>query len=209
MHARRDRFRLILASASPRRRELLAQLGIALEVVAPSIAEPREPPAGLSAAAFAEALAYFKAAQVYRDHRNAFVLGADTLVSLGGRVIGKPADERQARRMLKALSGTRHEVITGLALLGPGLSRLIASETTKVTMRPMSRQELEAYLASGEWQGKAGAYAIQETADRYVEKIEGSLTNVVGLPMELTERMLRQLPPRPPQQEAVSRGEPE
>lgn len=95
--------------------------------------------------------------------------------------------------MLDALSASLHEVITGVALLGPGLRRLIASATTKVTMRPMSRREIDAYVASGEWQGKAGAYAIQETADRYIEKTEGSFTNVVGLPVELTERMIRQV----------------
>jgi len=193
MSDHRHTFRLILASRSPRRRQLLAGLGIDFDVVVPTVAEPIAPTLGLRPAALAEALAYFKAASVYKDHSNGFVLGADTLVSLGGRVLGKPADAREARRMLDALSASLHEVITGVALLGPGLRRLIASATTKVTMRPMSRREIDAYVASGEWQGKAGAYAIQETADRYIEKTEGSFTNVVGLPVELTERMIRQV----------------
>ena len=92
--------------------------------------------------------------------------------------------------MLETLSGSRHAVITGVALLGPGPRRLIASDTTHVTMRRMTDDEIQAYLDSGEWQGKAGAYAIQETADRFVTSVEGSFTNVVGLPMELVRRML-------------------
>ena len=140
MSDHRHTFRLILASRSPRRRQLLAGLGIEFDVVVPTVAEPIAPTLGLRPAALAEALAYFKAASVYKDHSNGFVLGADTLVSLGGRVLGKPADAREARRMLDALSASLHEVITGVALLGPGLRRLIASATTKVTMRPMSRQ---------------------------------------------------------------------
>ncbi len=193
MSDHRDKFRLILASRSPRRRQLLAELGIGFEIVAPRIAEPMTSPVRLPPAELAEAWAYFKAACVYTDHTDDFVLGADTLVSLDGRVFGKPADAHEARHMLEALSGSRHEVITGVALLGPGLRRLIASATTKITMRPMSRREIDGYIATGEWQDKAGAYAIQETADRYVEKIEGSFTNVVGLPLELTERMINQV----------------
>jgi uncharacterized membrane protein (UPF0127 family) len=103
----------------------------------------------------------------------------------GGQAIGKADDEEEARAILRRLCGTRHEVITGLALLGPGGVRLIASEVTHVTMRKASEGEIQAYLDSGEWRGKAGAYAIQETGDRFVECVEGSFSNVVGLPMEL------------------------
>ena len=95
--------------------------------------------------------------------------------------------------MLRRLSGTRHVVITGVALLGPNGYRRIASESTFVTMRAMSDEEIVGYLDSGEWQGKAGAYAIQETADRFVDRIEGSLSNVVGLPMERIERMVAEI----------------
>jgi septum formation protein len=179
---------LVLASASPRRRELLASRGLAFEVVPPPLVEP----AGaehVGPVQRAEALAFFKARAVARLRPGAWVLGADTLVALGDRVLGKPAGPAAARRMLRALSGTRHAVITGVALLGPE-RRLLASRTTHVTMRPLFEADIEAYLASGEWVGKAGAYAIQETADRFVERVEGSFTNVVGLPVELVDRLL-------------------
>ena len=182
--------RLILASSSPRRRHLLAEAGFDFEVVPPATEEPLELAAGLPPAQQAEALAYFKARSVAGDHPQAFVLGADTVVAVGGGVLGKPADRPEAGQMLRCLSGTRHAVITGVALLGPRGFRRIDSETTFVTMRPMSDGEVEAYLASGEWMGKAGAYAIQETADRFVDKVEGSFRNVVGLPVELISRML-------------------
>jgi septum formation protein len=181
---------LVLASSSPRRRQLLEEAGLEHEVVAPPLAEPVHLGKGLWPARRTEALAYFKARAVSDARPEDLVLGADTVVAVGGRVLGKPADADDARRILRMLSGTRQAVITGVALLGPG-RRGIASETTYVTMRSMSEEELEAYIASGEWKGKAGAYAIQETADRFVTKLEGSFSNVVGLPMELVGRMLR------------------
>jgi septum formation protein len=186
---------LILASGSARRRELLEKAGVTFEVVPPNVQEPVSVPAGTGARTLAESLAYFKAAAVAAEREGAAVLAADTVVALDDRIIGKPADEQEAREILEALSGTRHQVITGVALLCPGERRLITSETTHVTMRAMSSDDLDAYVASREWVGKAGAYAIQETADRYVEEIEGSFTNVVGLPMELVERMVRRAAP--------------
>ncbi len=147
----------------------------------------------------AEALAYFKAVAVHRLQPEQIVLGADTIVALRGRIYGKAVTPDAARDMLAALSGQRQEVITGLALLLPGEAsglpsdhprRFLASDVTHVTMRPMGPEEIEEYIASGEWIDKAGAYAIQETADRFVERVEGSLTNVVGLPVELLERLL-------------------
>jgi len=189
---------LVLASSSPRRRQLLRQAGIAFRVVAPPITEPAPVPRGVSAARQAEALAYFKAkAALELAEPGEYVLAADTLVALGRRILAKPADRAEAREMLHSLSGTTHEVITGVVLLGPGAQRLIASETTRVTMRPMSGQEIDAYIASGEWAGKAGAYAIQETADRFIEDVSGSFTNVVGLPMELVDRMIGELRAHP------------
>jgi septum formation protein len=151
--------------------------------------DPATPPA-----AYVESLAYLKAmAAIYtHDLRAGLVLGADTAVELGGRMIGKPADGPDACRILSELSGSEHHVLTGMALVDVGpCRRLIAHEATAVRMRPMTRREIEAYVASGEAIGKAGAYALQETADRYVESIRGSYTNVVGLPMELLERMLK------------------
>ena len=182
--------KFILASVSPRRRQLLREAGFDFEVVAPPIAEPDRLRGGLSPAEQAEALAYFKARAVARLHPEAVVLAADTLVSAGGRVLGKATSSAQARTMLGRLSGTRHAVITGVAVLGAAGRRQIASETTYVTMRGLSAAAIEAYVASDEWVDKAGAYAIQETADRFVRRVEGSFTNVVGLPMELTGRLL-------------------
>ena len=181
---------LILASASPRRSELLRQAGYSFSAVVPPVGEPGPPPAGLSACQQAEAAAYFKARSVLEMGFVGPVLGADTVVALGGKVLGKPADEADARGMLRTLSGTRHEVITGVAILWRIGRRRIASDRTYVTMRRMTPEELDSYIASGEWVGKAGAYAIQETADRFVERVEGSFSNVVGLPLELVRRML-------------------
>ena len=186
-------FRLILASSSPRRRELLAEAGVAFEVVPPPLAEPATGLEGLAPAAQAEALAYFKARAI-GPREDAYVLGADTIVAAGDAVLGKPADAGEARAMLLGLSGTRHAVITGVALLAPGGRRRIASATTYVVMRPITPAEVDQYVASGEWEGKAGAYAIQETADRFVERVEGSFSNVVGLPVELVRQMLEEIP---------------
>ena len=182
--------RLILASSSPRRRRLLAEAGFDFEVRPPPVEEPSDLAAELPPARRAEALAYFKARRVADQCPQAYVLGADTIVAAGGRILGKPGDRQEAEAMLRCLSGTRHEVITGVALLAPGGHKRIASESTFVTMRPMSDEEIDEYLASGEWIGKAGAYAIQETADRFVDRIEGSWSNVVGLPIERVGRMI-------------------
>ena len=196
-------WRLILASSSPRRRELLASSGRRFEVVPPSIPEPVRDWALLSPTETAEALAYFKARSVRQAHPRAWVLGADSVVACVGRILGKASGADEAEAMLRKLSGTRHAVITGVALLGPPSRRLIASDTTHVTMRRMSDQEVRQYIDSGEWKDKAGAYAIQETADRFIEVVEGSFTNVVGLPMELVERMLATLDAQPPAEREV------
>ena len=185
--------KLVLASSSPRRRELLAEAGFEFDVVSPPFEEPASFQKAVTPAARAEALAYFKARSVADRHPEACVLGADTVVAVAGRVLGKPADRDEAERMLRTLSGTRHAVISGVAVLGPDGIRMISSETTYVTMRPLSEREVTDYLDSGEWIGKAGAYAIQETADRFVVRVEGSLSNVVGLPMELVGRMMAEL----------------
>jgi septum formation protein len=181
---------LVLASSSPRRSDLLRSAKVPFVAVSPPIDEPSPSGPALSPAAVAEALAFFKARSVRDRKREGWVLGADTLVALDGEILGKPASASHAWRMLRALSGSRHAVITGVALLGPDGQRLIRSQTTYVTLREMSDAEVQAYIDSGEWRGKAGAYAIQETADRYVLRVEGSFSNVVGLPMELLAAML-------------------
>jgi len=186
---------IILASSSPRRRQLLAEGGYAFSVCSPTLDEPDAAFHGLSPSQQAEALAYFKARTIADARCDGLVLGADTIVAVGGTVLGKPDDESDARRMLGLLSGTRHQVVTGLALLDVGHGRrLIASDVTHVTMKPLTPHDIDVYIATLEWQGKAGAYAIQETADRYIETIEGSWSNIVGLPMELLANMLQEMP---------------
>ncbi len=188
---------LILASASPRRKQLLADAGLGVEVVQPPLEELKNGLPSLTPAQKAEALAYYKARSVSQHRPNCYVLGADTIVSVGGEIMGKAANPDEARRMLKTLSSTRHAVVTGVALLGPAGERLIASDTTYVTMKPMTDEDIDQYVASGEWIDKAGAYAIQETADRFVEKLEGHFDNVVGLPVELVLRMIREMREHP------------
>ena len=183
--------RLVLASRSPRRRRLLADLGRPFEVL-PAEADETEPP-GLSPGAVAVKLACRKAQAVAArpEARGALVLAADTIVTLGDAIIGKPAGRDDAIAILGRLAGSRHAVITGVCLLDAetGFER-VESVRTWVTMRPMTRDEIKAYVDSGEAYDKAGAYAIQETADRYVTNLEGSFTNVVGLPMETVREML-------------------
>ena len=185
---------LILASSSPRRRELLRQAGYRFKVRTPGPIEDACIRRAPSAAAYVESLAYLKAMSAIETHgiRKGLVLGADTAVELQGRLIGKPRDEDEARQILSDLASSAHRVLTGLALVDAGAGRRwLAHDATTVHMGPMSAAEIHAYVASGEAMGKAGAYALQETADRFVERIEGSFTNVVGLPMELLERMLK------------------
>jgi len=194
-----NRLKLILASNSPRRRELLRQAGYRFEVRPPPI-EDRGVTGAPSPGALVESLAYLKAMASVDAHRMAegLVLAADTVVVLAGRIIGKPADEADARRILSELSGSEHRVLTGMALVDVAKRhRLLAHDATRIRMRRITPAEIDTYVASGEAMGKAGAYALQETGDRYVEAIEGSLTNVVGLPMELLERMIKAAGYRP------------
>ncbi|MFO8012214.1 MAG: Maf family protein [Phycisphaerae bacterium] len=184
---------LVLASSSPRRRDLLREAGYRFAVRPPPVGEHAVPARG-PPAAYVESLAYLKAEAAVDAHAlaRALVLGADTAVELDGRILGKPADPDDARRILSRLSGTRHRVLTGLALVDQAAGRrLLAHDVTAVRMAEMSPEAIDAYVGSGEAMGKAGAYAVQETGDRYVEAMDGSRTNVVGLPMALLERMLK------------------
>ncbi len=197
MQTTRHHTPFILASQSPRRQQLLREAGYSFEVVPPPVPEPPTPEQHLSPAQQAEALAYFKARSVadatgWRKP----VLGADTVVALGERIFGKPADAADARRVLQALAGTDQAVITGVALLGPGGCRWIGSQATLVRMRAMSEAEMDAYIASGAWEGKAGAYGIQDAGDAFVTAVEGSFSNVVGLPLELVDELFATVLPR-------------
>jgi septum formation protein len=174
--------RIVLASASPRRRELLRALGLAFDVRAADVDEAIR--GGESAFDAAERLAREKAAAVASGAPDALVIAADTLVVLDGEALGKPKDRADARRMLARLAGRAHEVVTGVALSKGG--RLASGrEVTRVVFAPMSPAEVEAYAASGEPDDKAGAYAVQGIGGLFVERVEGSPSNVVGLPVRL------------------------
>ena len=192
---------LVLASASPRRRELLAQAGYAFSVHPAHINEdlrPSEDPI-----AYVTRLAREKAEAVFRElsaggsarnHRTSnsyplLVLGADTTVTLDNHILAKPDDEADAMRMLRLLSGRTHRVITGVAVAAQ-LGTQIAAEVTAVRFNTLSEEEIAAYVASGEPMDKAGAYAIQGRAARWIPRIEGCYFNVVGLPLALVSHML-------------------
>jgi len=184
--------RLILASQSPRRAQLLREQGYDFEIRPSPLHEPILPSGHLSPEAWAEALAFFKARSVAEAMDDGIVLAGDTVVSVGATLFGKPSDRADARRILEALAGTTHQVITGVALVNAATGdRLIRHDRTSVTMRALTAAELESYLDSGAWAGKAGAYGIQDHGDAFVVGIEGSFSNVVGLPVELVTQMLR------------------
>lgn len=178
---------LILASASPRRSELLRQLGLPFEQIVSPEQEP--PPQGSDAEAWAVRSARAKAGAVWRllqartpTSAGHLVVGADTVVCCDQQLLGKPDDEADANRMLTMLSGREHTVCTGVVLMGAGIEHL-ACEVTRVFMSPISPAAIAAYVASGEPEGKAGSYAIQGRGGRFVERVEGCYYNVVGLPL--------------------------
>ncbi len=179
---------LVLASASPRRREILATLGVAFEVVPSGAAE--EEREGERPEALARRLARDKALEVSRRVGDRFVLGADTVVVVEGRVLGKPADDDHARAMLRALSDRWHEVITGVALARGGAVLEDLAVTTRVHVAPLSAERIERYVATGEGRDKAGGYAVQGVASGFCDRLEGSYGNVVGLPAAETVALL-------------------
>lgn len=195
------RARLVLASASPRRLALLREAGYAFDVH-PADIDESDHPAGLSPGQLAEWLANQKARRIASIFPDAVVLAADTVVALRDQILGKPVDAADARRMLQLLGGTTHQVITGVAILRQVDSfHRSARVVSEVSMRQLTSPEIERYLASNEWQGKAGGYGIQDP-DPFVTRIAGSHTNIVGLPMETTVALLAEAgvlsPIRPP-----------
>ena len=180
--------RLILGSASPRRKELLAQLGVVPDVTTPPDIN-EDPKKGELPLPYCRRIAREKVLAVLADPDD-LVLCADTTVALGRRILGKPADEGQAAAFLTALGGRRHQVITAVALrLGDRVWE--RQSVSAVKMKRLSDGELNAYLASGEWQGKAGAYAIQGAAGAFIPWISGSFTGIVGLPLAETAALLQ------------------
>jgi septum formation protein len=182
---------LTLASSSPQRRAILEQLAIPFEVVAPEYLEHDPPDADPDE--LVRRHAEGKARSVHADGR--ITLGVDTTVVLDGRVYGKAGDAAHATRMLEDLSGRTHTVVSGLCLLGAG-EAVVAHERTDVTFRRLSPDTLSAYVSSGEWEGRAGAYAIQGLGGRLIERIEGDYLNVVGLPGSLLVSILERSAPK-------------
>lgn len=183
---------LVLASASPRRLDLLQQIGIIPARVQPADIDetprPRERPRTL-----AERLARTKGEVVAADNPGDYVLSADTVVALGHRVLGKPADANEARIFLEMLSGRRHRVIGGFCVIAPGGKTIVKSVVTQVRFKRLDNAEIAAYVVSGEWEGKAGGYAIQGLAAAFIPWIGGSYANVVGLPVSEVVGALRGL----------------
>jgi len=172
--------RLVLASTSPQRRAILEQLRIPFEIVAPTYEEHDPPDA--DPVQLVRAHAEGKARSAHRE--GSITLGVDTTVHVGGRLYGKPVDATEARAMLEELAGRTHLVVSGLCLIGPSLA-VVEHAVTHVTFRALSALEIEEYLATGEWRGRAGGYAIQGVGGRLVAGIDGDYLNVVGLPAAL------------------------
>ena len=189
---------LVLASASPRRQELLRNAGIPF--VARPTDIPETPNKDEAPRAFAERMAREKALAAFDSKSGDFVLGADTVVVVDSEMMGKPRDNADAARMLRLLSGRPHQVITGVCLLGPELRQNhkektfedVRSETTTVSMNALSKDDIQSYVSSSEPMDKAGAYAIQGRASRWISRIEGDYFNVVGLPVSLVYRMMQE-----------------
>lgn len=178
---------ILLASTSPQRRAILEQLGIPFEVAAPRYEEHDRP--GTPPLELVREHARGKARSVAEEAGERPVLGVDTDVVLEGRVYGKPETAADAERMLEDLGGRTHEVISGLCLVTPGWEVLL-DETTRVTFRPLTPRDLGRYVASGEWEGRAGGYAVQGLGASLVERIDGDYLNVVGLPAAALVKLL-------------------
>lgn len=176
-----NNYPLILASASPRRKRLLTQIGLPFRSVTSKVTE--EDQIG-DPTVTSRSLAEQKASQVYSSNDAFWVLGADTVVVIGNNILGKPENKKEARHMLELLSGKEHRVVTGFCILNPS-GKVAHSEavTTLVQIKNLSKQEIDLYIATGEPYGKAGSYAIQEIGSFMVEEMTGSYTNVVGLPL--------------------------
>ena len=183
---------LILASASPRRLDLLRQIAVEPDQIVPAdideTAGPKELPQ-----AYAERMARAKAARIAAARPDAFVLAADTVVACGRRILPKPADMAEARACLTLLSGRRHRVYGGVCAMAPGGALAVRVAMTVVAFDRLPASTIDAYLAGGEWHGKAGGYGIQGCAALFVRSLRGSYSNVVGLPLFETARLLRGL----------------
>jgi septum formation protein len=180
--------RIVLASASPRRRELLSQLGLEFEVCVSSAGEAE----GADPIETARQAALAKASEVASKVPDALVIGADTIVVIDGEILGKPTNPSEAEAMLKKLKGKAHRVITGVAIVDGSGKKVVDHEDTTVFFADLSEDEVRSYMESGEGADKAGAYAIQGLGALFIPRIEGSYSNVVGLPLAKLHEMLKE-----------------
>jgi septum formation protein len=185
------REKLVLASGSPRRAEILERAGWPHEIIVAGIDETLLP--NEEAAAYVQRLARSKAEAVASRLEQGLVLGADTTVVVANQILGQPADEADARRMLNLLNAKWHEVLTGVAIVKVGGETRVAYETTRVRFAEMSESEIDWYIATGEPFGKAGAYGIQGKASLFIEEIEGDYPNIMGLPIRLVYELATDL----------------
>ncbi|MHC4309870.1 MAG: Maf family protein [Planctomycetota bacterium] len=185
---------IILASRSPRRKQLLAEAGYEFTTVWPDIDESAFVDEAKNPCECAERLALAKAKAVAERNPQCLVLGADTVADFEGEIIGKPADAKEAEEITRMLFSGPHEVITAVAIVQESRgTEIVESDSTTVYPKKLTESQIAEHIKGGSWRGKAGAYAIQEGGDEFVERIEGSLTNVMGLPMELVQRLLEGL----------------
>jgi septum formation protein len=181
----------ILASASPRRKELLEKAGYVFRVEPSQVDEEAFDTDGVNSEQHCQILALAKAKDVAGRFADMPVLGSDTVVDYDGQIIGKPVDAADAERITRILFSKPHKVITGVALVWKKKGiEIVQADTTIVYPRKLTEQQIQEHIAGGLWEGKAGAYGIQETGDEFVDRIEGSFTNVMGLPMERVEALL-------------------
>ncbi|MHC4265188.1 MAG: Maf family protein [Planctomycetota bacterium] len=184
---------LILGSSSSKRKQLLKEAGYEFIVIVPNIKETAFNQGYLSPDEYAEFLALAKAENIAQDYPDAVIICADTLIDLNGQAIGKPKDEKDAKLMLEKLSSSVHRVITGLAIIRSTANiKIVQSESTTIYPKKMTSQQIDELIKSGVWQNKSGACSIEDVGE-FVEKIEGSITNVMGLPMELLQELLIKL----------------
>ncbi|MBN1457268.1 MAG: septum formation protein Maf [Sedimentisphaerales bacterium] len=188
----------ILASASPRRKQLLEKTGYIFKVIPSTVDESEYPVSGKTPEQLAMELAYAKAVSIAEKYPDILVLGADTIVDLDGTIIGKPANAKDAERITRELFSRPHKVITAVSFIRlKDNINITQAETTIVYPKKLTAEQITEHIKSNNWQGKAGAYGIQESGDEFVEKINGSFTNVMGLPMELVEKTLEKIPQKP------------
>lgn len=183
------REKLILASGSPRRKELLTAAGWPFEAITAGVDESLKP--GEDPATYVQRLALSKAEAVATKLKHGLVLGADTTVVVDNQILGQPDDDRDARRMLQLLNNKWHEVLTGVAVVRVNGESRVAYETTRVRFAEMNENEINWYIATGEARGKAGAYGIQGAAGLFIKEIEGDYFNIVGLPIRLVYELIK------------------